>query len=120
MDRRARIRIDFDEWCRLAKDNPTAFEQRRRQLLEFAIRTAPIARQQRLRGLQWRIDHERRRAATPLAACLRISRMMWNAVQGENGLLAAMDALDCRWSGYVRSSSHGRPVARVLPFRRTD
>lgn len=119
MGQRALVRIDFDEWSRLAREDPEAFEARRRLLIEIAIATAPRARQQRLRGLQWRIDHERGRAPTPMAACVRISRMMWESVQGENGLLAAMEALDVRWSGGAwQPFPPDRRNARILPFRR--
>jgi hypothetical protein len=54
--------------------------------IQAAIDGAPEANRERLRRLQWRIDQERRLARTPLAACIRISRMMWRAVLGPNGL----------------------------------
>lgn len=118
MASRLRVRIDFDEWCRLARENPDAFEERRLAMIETAIRTAPTRRQQRLRGLQWRIDHARRRARTPMAACMTLSRMMWETIQGENGLLAAMETLSARWHGDRRVPLRHQPPARILSFRR--
>jgi hypothetical protein len=77
---------DFEHWAQLAITDPEAFEDRRSHLIEAFISSAPIERQQRLRGLQWRIDQIRRTAHTPLAACIRISRMMWDSVLGAGGL----------------------------------
>lgn len=71
--------FEFDEWARLAKEDPDAFERRRKAAIEAVIASAPMAEQQRLRGLQFRIDMERSRASTPLSACIRINRMMWDS-----------------------------------------
>ncbi|MCP1676886.1 hypothetical protein J2T57_004059 [Natronocella acetinitrilica] len=97
--RLAAARIDFDSWSRMARDNPDQFERQRQAMIETMIRSADPVRQQRLRQLQWRIDQERRRARTPVAACVALSRMMWNQVYGETGLLSAMDHLGQRWRG---------------------
>jgi len=68
--------FDFDEWARLARQDPAAFETRRARLLEQAITTAPERLRPRLRAVQWRIDQERRRAGSPLGACLRLQQML--------------------------------------------
>lgn len=78
--------IDFDTMSELARNNPELFESLRRRAIEKVIAEAPAANRDRLRRLQWRIDQERRLAGTPLAACMRISRMMWKAVLGRGGL----------------------------------
>lgn len=70
----------FDELSALARDDPEAFESYRQRLIESAIAKVPTARRQRIRALQWRIEQERRRAPTPLAACVTLSRMMWNSI----------------------------------------
>ena len=82
--------LDFERWRLLARNDPQAFEQQRRELLEAAIARASHHRQPRLRGLQWRIDRVRGRAANPLAACITLSGMMWEAFAGSNGLAAAL------------------------------
>lgn len=117
MARQAHIHIDFDEWRQLAQEDPEAFEKRRQAMIEIAIRTAPAERQHRLRGLQWRIDQERRRAPNPMAGCLKLSRMMWDTVQGEHGLLAAMESLNACWSGHRQRSQRPDAVAQVIPIR---
>ncbi|MGB5254986.1 MAG: hypothetical protein WBN68_19940, partial [Sedimenticolaceae bacterium] len=53
-------------------------------------------------------DQERSLARTPLAACLRISSMMWRQVLGPGGLNDRLDDL--------RRVVHGRP-ARAGPDR---
>ena len=110
-------RIDFDRWSRLARENPDAFERYRSEMIEALIRSAEPGRQRRLRQVQWRIDQERRRAGNPVAACIALSRMMWDQVYGPAGLLAAISHLEGRWSG--RSDTGDWPPgpgARVLPF----
>lgn len=102
----------FDFWAKLAQQDPGAFEEARRLMVESLIESAPARVQPRLKGLQWQIDHVRRRAPTPLSACLKISNMMWNNVLGEDGL-----------SEHLQSLSGGRPLparppATVLPLRR--
>ncbi len=85
--------VEFEAWADLAENDPPAFEDLRQAAIEEAIQQAPAGSQQRLRGLQWRIDQERRRARTPLAACIRISQMMWESVTGDGGLLQALRGL---------------------------
>ncbi len=103
------LAIDFDHWSDLANSDPEAFEARRNQLIEEVIRRAPSHRQQRLRGLQWRLDRVRERSQTPMAACIRISEMMWDALMGEYGLRDTLESLS--EPGAVRRT---RPRARVF------
>ncbi len=82
--------FDFDEWRILFETAPDAFEKRRRELIESKIRRAPRKRQQRLRGLQWRIDVARCRYKHPLVSSAKLFAMMWRQVYGKNGLLEAL------------------------------
>ena len=70
--------------------------------IEAVIESAPEGNRERLRRLQWRIDQERRLARTPMAACLRISRMMWRAVLGPGGLNDRFVELQTRFNGHAR------------------
>ena len=79
--------FDFDAWMKLAKTNPQDFEQRRRDVTEHVIESAPPERRERMRSLQWKIDMERKRHPNPHNACLHLFGMMWDRVYGENGLL---------------------------------
>ncbi len=106
--------INFDEWSALASTDPEAFERLRASLVSQVLERAPERRQDRLRGLQWRIDRVRERSATPLAACIRISGMMWDSVMGEGGLVEALQGLRKLEPAHVKRA---HTTAQVLPFR---
>jgi hypothetical protein len=107
---------DFDDWSRLASTDPAAFEHQRSQVIERAIRRAPAQRRRRLQQLQWQLDQIRATSRTPMAACLRMQRMLWQCIEGENGLL------DCLQQPAAvirrRSQSRSGSSARVIPLRR--
>lgn len=112
--------FDFDEWAALARTDPQAFEARRLALIEDYLGQFPNPEQRRLRGLQFRIDMERRRARTPMAACLRLSAMMWDSVLGRRGLKHALDQLRLEATGPTRPTRRTLCCAgRVIPFRTT-
>ena len=111
-------KFDFDEWRQLAETDPEAFELRRQQAIESLITATPDNRQQRLRGLQWRVDMERRKARDPLMSCRTVFGMMWNSVYGDNGLLQALNDLPA--SRLRKLSPPERPTARVLAFETTE
>lgn len=94
---------DFNDWMTLSRSNPTAFEERRRRVIEEAIASAPQHLQPRLHALQWRIDMERARASNPLSACIRLSNMMWKMIYGEHGMMSAIGRL----TGYPASAKGG-------------
>lgn len=102
---------EFEQLRNLARDDPEAFEAKRQELIEAVLARVPEGRRHRMRGLQWRIEQVRRRSGTPMAACVNLSRMMWDSVAGENGLLDALN-----------NGPSARPEAAekapVLTFRR--
>jgi len=107
--------VDFDTWSKLAKSDPEAFEEKRKKLVDHVISQAPEDRRERLRCLQWRIDMVRETANTPMAACLKISRMMWDSVLGPNGLLEMLQQIG--QSPEVRlARGDERKDADILPF----
>lgn len=111
------MEFDFDEWAKLAKDDPDAFERRRREAIEAVIAKAPDAEQQRLRGLQFRIDMERQRASNPLSACVRINNMMWEQF---NNLRVALEELKGQVDGQRAWIPRPAPVsADILRFPST-
>ncbi len=120
---------DFEKWFEemacLAQENPKAFERRRAELIEEAISQADPEYQERLRRLQWRIDMERKRCKTALAACLRLYEMMWDFIYAENGFLEAVDTLqqlaNALEKGEVVRLEEIRPKiperkAQIIPF----
>ncbi len=76
-----------DDLLKLAKENPEALEAYRLGAVESLINSAPQNMQPRLRGLQFQIDAKRRLSKTPMAACLEISRMMFDSLHELNDLL---------------------------------
>ncbi len=91
--------FDFNDWSTLASTDPHAFEKRREMAIEKVIATMSDTRQERIRRLQWRIDQERRLCKTPMAACIKLSHMMWDNVLGKNGLLDNLRYLDMTKAG---------------------
>jgi hypothetical protein len=87
--------FDFEEWALLAKTDPEAFEAKREEAIAQLIERATPQMQTRLRGLQWRIDMDRRRSSTPLSSCMNIFNQMWTSVYGERGFLDALNGFDC-------------------------
>lgn len=118
MEHKKTAEIDFDTWSEMARNDPQAFERMRLEAIEAVIASAPEANRERLRRLQWRIDQERRLARTPMAACLRISRMMWRAVLGPGGLHDRFGELQGAFKGQVEAASVPPQEARVLAFAR--
>lgn len=114
--------LDFEKWSALASDDPAAFEQRRQKLIDDFIMDLPEEKRQRMRCLQWRVDGVRRVSKTPLAACIEISRMMWESIKGENGLLEALNNVKvlCQLDGADASRLTLKPdhVADIIPFPR--
>ena len=106
--------LDFDEAVELARTDPEAFEQYRRDIISLLINRAPERNRHQLRCLQWRIDQERKRASNPIDACLKLYRMMWDSLVGESGLIDTI-----RHAGKPRHGTQNRlPTAKVLSFSR--
>ncbi len=103
-----RERPEYEHLRVLAEQDPDAFERRRHEIIESALVRVPEERSQRMRRLQWRIDQERLRCRTPLAACIALSRMMWDSVTGNHGLLEVLHK-----GSRVRE---GERCATVLPL----
>ena len=85
--------FDFDSWAALAQQDPQAFEIERNRVIEHAINRAPAHTQQRLRGLQWKLDMIRHTSSTPMSACLRINKLLWESLAGKNGLLESLNRI---------------------------
>ena len=120
MENKKTAEIDFDTWSQMARSDPETFELMREAAIETAIESASESNRQRLRCLQWRIDQERRLARTPMAACLRISRMMWRTVLGPGGLNDRFGELQGLFSERPGELPVSAPSAgQVVAFART-
>lgn len=106
--------FDFDAWANLAQSDPEAFEARRRAAIDDFIASVPAHRRRRLHGLQCRLDLERRRAKTPLGACVRFHKLMMEQVERE--FLPALRRLDGRMDRRLPPRVEP-PRATVIPLR---
>lgn len=70
---------DFERWADLASRDPEQFEIERREVIEAFIQGVSSERRLHLQRLQWRVDRVRERCATPMAATIAITEMMWDA-----------------------------------------
>ena len=71
----------FDVLVDMARNEPDRLEKLRCQLTKHVINGAESEeKRRRLEGVQFRIDMERRRAGSPLAATIRISEMMCHSL----------------------------------------
>lgn len=86
--------FNFDEWAKMAKEDPDAFEDMRKQMIQNVIDSTSPEIKKRMQGLQWRIDNIRSTSSNPMASCLKISQMMWDNVLGEDGLVENMQKLN--------------------------
>ncbi|ABO89062.1 conserved hypothetical protein [Aeromonas salmonicida subsp. salmonicida A449] len=67
---------DFDTLRRLAVAEPERLDELLRQQIEGLIDRVSPEQQQRLRGLQFRIDCQRQLAKNNMDSCIRIAAMM--------------------------------------------
>ena len=70
----------FEALVALAKEDPIEFEVLRDQLCKQVMDQAPEHIARRLKGLQFKINLERRRSKTALKSCLEVSKLMHNSL----------------------------------------
>lgn len=107
---------EFDKLREMAQRNPEQLERLRIELCDQLIQEAPEQYRRKLRGLQFRVDMERRRAKSPMAACIAISGMMHDSFDRLRQTLN--DATGNAASGYLDTPSREVEVGKVVPFRR--
>lgn len=70
----------FEALTALAKEDPIGFETLRKQLCQQILDQAPEHTARRLKGLQFKINMERRRSKTALKSCIELSKLMNNSL----------------------------------------
>jgi len=101
----------FEVLVDMARNDPEGLETLRRSLTDAVIAGASSdTTRRRLQGLQFRVDLERRRAATPLAAAIRISEMMCRSLADLHRSMVAV--------GDGVPGSAAEAAGNVVPFRR--
>ncbi|HAG96573.1 MAG: hypothetical protein CMK83_23720 [Pseudomonadales bacterium] len=107
---------EFDKLREMAQRDPEQLERLRIELCDRLIQEAPEKYRRKLRGLQFRVDMERRRAKSPMAACIAISGMMHDSFDRLRNTLN--EAAGNVTPGYMESTADDGEAAKVLPFRR--
>ena len=106
---------EFEVWAELAKTDPVQFEALRLATIDdFIEQVSGEDRRLQLRRLQWRIDRVRERAGNPMAACIELSRMMWDSF---SHLREHYQALFEEGQGPATRSVVPLRKAQVLAFR---
>ncbi len=108
--------FDFEYWAELAKNDPEEFERLRKEQIDKIIEESPEDMQKRMQGIQWQIDQIRQTSKTPMAACIKISSMMWDNVLGDNGLVEAIEKLQSSDSEPVQHPKTIANSADVIQF----
>lgn len=110
---------DFDQLVKLAQTDPEGLERLRKSEIEKLINQAPANCQQRLKGLQFQIDAQRRiHADSPMGACMKISIMMHESFSELRGWLNQITGSDdpLRQQAEMIQQQDDLPDAKVLPF----
>jgi hypothetical protein len=108
--------FDFEDWRRLHASDPGAFEQRRSAALESVISGAPEHLQKRLRGVQFRLDLERSRAGSDLAACLKAHTLMWDSLTRLREALEQLSVSAKPAQAVSAGAAPSAPTAKVIAF----
>jgi hypothetical protein len=106
---------NFDTLSTLAKQDPKRLDALKRDIIEAWIEQAPAEYQRRLRGLQFQIDMEVRRAKNPMDACIRVSNMMQDSFAELRDRLNEMTQTGPRYRAEDENTP-ALPTAQVLPF----
>lgn len=86
---------EFEVLVDMARHDPTGLEDLRAALVTGVIDSARTPQQQqRLAGLQFRIDLERRKSSSPMGATIRISEMMCRSLADLHLSIVAPEELE--------------------------
>jgi len=107
---------EFEVLVDLARNDPTGLEDLRQGLVEGVIEEARTPQQrQRLAGLQFRIDLERRKSTSPMSATIRLSEMMCRSLADLHLSIVAPEELDGAAEEIELNDVGG---ATIVPFPR--
>jgi len=86
---------NFDELVKLAQEDPEALEALRQEHINKIIDNATPSYQNRLRGLQFQIDANRKiHSDSPMGSCMKISQMMHESFADMRGWLIHLSGLN--------------------------
>ena len=85
--------LNFNELVQLAQQDPQALEALRQQVCQQLIASARPADQRKLKGLQFKIDMERRRAKSQTIVCTQLYDRMNSSFAQLKALLSHTQAM---------------------------
>jgi len=103
---------NIDNLFSWAENQPDLLQQWLEQEVKDLIENAPVSHQDKLRGLQFKIEMEKRRAKNPLASCIAISNLMYESFYKLKIALADVD-----YSNPYKPHKITENKAKVLPFK---
>lgn len=108
------LKFSLDKCIKLAQDNPEALEDYRKALVKQLINHADPGIQQRLKGIQFKIDMERRKAHTAMDSCLKLHCLMIEFFQEK--FVPKVHSCNSIYelSSIESSDSH---TAKIIPFK---
>ncbi|MFT7652951.1 MAG: hypothetical protein ACI9ON_001296 [Limisphaerales bacterium] len=96
----------FDVLVDMARNDPQRLELLRRRLTANVIKNAATEqKRKRLEGLQFRVDMEREKARSPLAATIKISEMMCHSLADLHRSMVTPLALEDESNGPQESAT---------------
>lgn len=69
--------MHFDLVMKLYREDPEKLEKIQRKIVQKLIESAPEEHQRKLKGLQFRVDAQRRLSKNPMQAYLKLSQLFW-------------------------------------------
>jgi len=67
---------EFDDLVKMAEKDPAGLEHLRQKITQEVISGAPKHMRERLSGLQFQVDMQRKRQDNPVSTCVTLSSMM--------------------------------------------
>ncbi len=109
---------NFDELVKLAQEDPEALEALRQEHVNKLIDNATPSYQNRLRGLQFQIDANRKiHSDSPMGSCMKISQMMHESFADLRGWLNHLSGLNDPLRDFAdESENKANNSANILAF----
>ena len=105
----------IDELIKLAESDPQALEILRKQWCDHVIDSAPERYHQRLKGIQFQVDMQRRKSNNSLHSCIKISEMMMQSYEDLQTVLSQLNKPEQR-SAMEQMKIPATSCADVIPL----
>ncbi|MCR9279681.1 MAG: DUF3135 domain-containing protein [Pseudomonadaceae bacterium] len=108
---------EFDVLVDMARNDPERLEALRQSMVQSVIESSSDENmRRRLAGVQFRVDAVRRRATTPLSACIQISEMMCQSLAELHRSMVAPETHPNVLGAVIGEADTSAPSAKVIPL----